>query len=249
MNKIGAIVVVVLLPCLCIGQFTMTGLKGMTVVPEASVVEDKTFMYGIHFNPRNHALMLYPDREGTYEIVNSLVFGFLPRTNLVLNLTQIPEASRNGIGDRSIQIVFKILNETGFRPDITMSLDAPFGINQFLASNYLLTSKSFGFLNFIVRPSLGYGVPYLYGRTPTDGGFYGEFDSANFREKEFPYLRGLFGGVRLQHASGLDLSAEYDGRGVNMGLSYSLWNHLFLQIGTLQFDAVTFGLNFSGAIR
>ncbi len=223
----------------------------MVLVPEARILDDKTFTYGFHTNPKKYLLIDLPEREGDFEYVNSINIGFFPRVNILLNLTQINNArTSDGIGDRSVQVSFLLLKETEKLPSMVLNLDAPMGINQFLASNNLLVSKEYRLNQLSIVPTLGYGIPYLFARRVSDGSnLLSEFGEARLRRKDSNYLRGLFGGLRFNFQQRLGLNMEFDGKKINSGLHLKALDRIYLSAYTLGFNTLGCGVVIESGIN
>ncbi|MEQ9209197.1 MAG: YjbH domain-containing protein, partial [Pseudomonadales bacterium] len=202
----------------------------MVNVPHAVVLEDETFMFGMHTNNEAYQLIDYgEDRPSGSEYISSLTIGFLDRVNLTLMLSRIfgdPKqkvASLASIGDRSMQLTFLLFREKRLLPSVVVNITDPFySTNQFLTGNHILATKTFKTGGHEIKSTLGYGIPYLMV-------FAGQ-QNRTLVEKESPYLTHLFGGVSYQYLpANLQLSLEYDGWNVNSGLGITFWERLSLQ--------------------
>lgn len=243
--------IILVFPFLAHSQYTLTGPRGMVNVPHAEVLEDETFMFGMHTNNEAYQLILYGvDGPKGSEYISSLTFGFLERVNLTFMLSRIFGDPKQivgdiaSIGDRSMQITFLLLKEKKHLPSIVVNIADPFySTNQFLTGNHILATKSIksGGIHQI-KGTLGYGIPYLMV-------FAGQ-EKRTLAEKESPYLTNLFGGVSYQYLpANLQFSLEYDGWNINSGLGITLWERLSLQAYLQGMKHPGLGFNYIGTIH
>ena len=243
--------ILLVFPFLAYSQYTLTGPRGMVNVPHAEVLEDETFMFGIHTNDEAYQLLKYGEDGPTgNEYISALTFGFLERFNLTLMLSRIfgdpmqRVGEKASIGDRSMQMTILMFKERKYSPSIVINITDPFySTNQFLTGNHILASKTLELgKDHKVKGTLGYGIPYLMV-------FSGQEKRA-LVEKESPYLTHLFGGVSYKYLpANLQVSLEYDGWNVNSGLGITLWDRLSLQAYLQGMKHPGLGFNYVGTIH
>ncbi len=237
-------------PFLAHSQYTLTGPRGMVNVPHAEVLEDETFMFGIHTNNEAYQLIDYGDnRQEGSEYISSLTFGFLERVNLTLMLSRIfgdPKqtvGARSSIGDRSMQLTALILKEDRIKPSLVVNLTDPYSTSQYLAGNHVVATKTLlNSKSSRIKGTLGYGFPYLV--------LFSGQETRTIVKKDSKYLTNLFGGISYQFLpANLQLSLEYDGWNINSGLGITLWERLSLQAYLQGMKRPGLGFNYVGTIH
>ncbi len=223
----------------------------MVNVPHAELLEDETFMFGIHTNSENYLLIDYEDdRPQGSEYISSMTIGFLNRVNITLMLSRIfgdPKqrvSTVASIGDRSMQVTFLALKEKTFWPSVVVNIADPFySSNQFLTGNHIVTTKKL--LNkdaHQLKTTLGYGFPYLLV-------FAGQ-QKRTLAEKQSDYLTGFFGGFTYEFLPArVQFSLEYDGWNINTGLGITIWERLNLQAYLQGMKYPGVGFNYVGVIH
>lgn len=245
-----SLLAILLLPLTTTAQFSLTGPKGMVNVPHAEVLEEKTFMFGMHTNNENYLLIDYGDsRPPGSEYISSLTFGFLDRINITFMLSRIFGDPKQiigdvaSIGDRSMQITFLALKEKTFLPSVVLNIADPFySTNQFLTGNHILATKTLvNNSQSKVKTSLGYGIPYLLVFTGQE--------TRTLADKESDFLTGLFGGISYELLpANAQVSLEYDGWNFNTGLGITFWERLSVQAYLQGFRYPGIGFNYVGKI-
>ncbi|MFY0686931.1 MAG: YjbH domain-containing protein [Cyclobacteriaceae bacterium] len=232
------------------GQISVGGQSGYIIVPNAYLIDDSHLLISVQSNPEEYAILTYRERVPGDEFIYSMNIGFIPRINLILNLSRINGwVEETGIGDRDAQITIHALRETEKLPSVVINLEVPLGVNQFLAGNHVVLSKS-----FTLMPSLrgdisaGYGIPYRFGREENLGN-YSDFGTAKFRPKHNEYLNGIFGGIQLRTAKGIYISLEHDSQKINGGLGLKVFNSLYLQAFALGFRKLGIGASYQFNLR
>lgn len=232
-------------------QYTLTGLQGMVNVPEASVLEEATFLMGMHTNAQEYLLIDYGDnRLSGDEYISVASVGFYQRFSVTFMLSRIfgdPKQSvgeKSSIGDRSMQLTYLAVKERNWIPAVAVNVTDPlFSSNQYLAGNHVVASKTFWKdSDHVMKATAGYGLPYLLAFKGQEG--------RELQKKESDFLTGFFGGVRYCYVPWhLNAAVEYDGWTLNTGIGAVLWKRLSLQ-GYLQgFRYPGIGVNFQGKIH
>ncbi len=230
-------------------QKAIGGYVGMVVVPEAQLVEDANLSFGMYTNPKKYLLIDIPNREdrGNGEKIFHLNIGYIPRVNVILNVTRIDKGDSIGIGDRAALVSYQVLKETEKLPAVVLNVDVPLSVNQFLAGNHLVLSKRFWDKSLVT--TLGYGFPFTLGRSGgAGGGLLGDFDLARFRRKESDYLNGLFFGARYNW-NNVYTSMEYDSHKVNVEIGARIFSSLNLETYVLGFSRLGFGFSYELDIK
>ncbi len=238
-----------LLPCQA--QFTLTGQSGNFMVPEARVIGDKQIAFGTSFHPEREAFILHKNRQGTHEIHNFVTLGFLPFMELTLNLTRIIDGSTDyGIGDRSASLRFLIVKETDKFPAIGLGAYLPLGVNNYLDSYFVNSTKTLNLFNRELTLTLGLGSPWIARtRIYSDSNEKG-LKIIEFYKKTNGYQVGLLAAARWKLTKNFEAGIEFDGNNVNVGLLTNfLFEKCFIKIYTLDFKTIGFGLSYKGAVK
>lgn len=249
------------------GQNTQNGLHGMIAVPIAQAPVYSGIQLGIQTNSRN--FKFYPSKfistaknnfgvwrsPANNEIIYFVSLNFIPRTNLILGvLRDIDKADTlfQGIGDRSLQISYLVLEESKFKPAIQISLVDPFfSVNAYQVTNHLIASKHIlKSKNFKMITTLGIGTKKRLTLKRNSNQIKLELVNNRTSEYNFNYLVGLFGGVHLQYSKFLKASLEYDSHKVNFGIETSIFNkQLDLELNLLALKYPCFGIAYSTKLK
>ncbi|MEI6143824.1 MAG: YjbH domain-containing protein [Mariniphaga sp.] len=188
---------------------TLSGMTGLLNIPSADVHPVGTFMVGGNYLPA----------------LNQPLWGY-GTGNYYLNLTFLPffevgykMTLRKGINghlnnqDRSASFHLRLGKEKKYLPAMTLGahdfLTTDTIIeNQYFSATYIVFTKHFNLRNSIIGITSGYGINLLH--------------NSNFV--------GLFGGVSVTPGffKPLQLMAEYDGKGINLGGNILLYNHFYI---------------------
>jgi len=184
---------------------TLTGMNGLLNIPSADIQADGTFIMGANYLPG----IDLPSKKRLNTINGNYYFNltFLPFLEVAFKMTLI-KTPVNPNQDRSASFKIRLIKERTYIPSITFGMHDIDG-NQNFEANYLVLTK-----HIILNR--------------TDFGFTGGYGS-NIILKKSQFI-GLFGGlsVRPSFFKPLQLMAEYDTQGTNLGGSLLLFNHLYL---------------------
>ena len=188
---------------------TLTGMTGLLNIPSAEMQPDGTFITGINYLPTiNLPSNFYIDANTENYYFN---LTFLPFLEVAYKLTLIHKKVFNE--DRSVSFKLRLIKESKWIPSITIGVHdfhtSSTSGNQFFTANYLVLSKHIQINRTDIGLTMGYGT--------------------NIILKNSRFL-GLFGGLSVKPSffKPLQLMAEYDTHGINMGGSLLLFHHLYL---------------------
>ncbi len=204
------------------------GVTGLIHIPIAYTPEWGDVHIGFtHFTKKaslSYEAGMAPERSFLASIV------FLPKVELSLNLSRpynnlVKNPSSNekyyGIGDRSISLRVKVVEEKENRPAILIGIQDLGTKSAFFKTNYLVLSKKIRLQNLIFLTSLGYGHP--------------------IGEAQRIFLKGPFGGIQAYWKS-ISGIIEYDTKQFNYGISYQIKKCIAIKLALID------GRNFTGNI-
>ncbi len=204
-------IIILLLGLQSQGQ-TTTGSSGLINTPEGEIRPDKTMLIGCNFLPVGQAGPKFNYNTGNYYFNLS----FLPFLEATYRLTFFRTNGKITNQDRSFGAKLQFLKEKKVTPSLLIGMDDIYtesttGGNQYFASAFLATSKTFRTTAHIFRLSAGYGL------------------NTKGRER----LSGFFGGISYspQRFTRLKVMAEYDTRNINVAGSLLIARHLNLYGG------------------
>ena len=208
MKFLSKIVLLLLFPAVSLGQ-TLTGTTGLLTIPSAEMQSDGTFIVGANYLPKiNQPTWGY--NTGNYY----LNLTFLPFLEVAYKMTLIKTAStgRYTQQDRGLNLRLQLLKEKVYLPSVVVGMHDVYTSvssgNQFFGATYIVVTKHFNLKRTVLGVTSGYGTDLL-------------------RNNQFV---GLFGGMSLKPAfyKPLTFMAEYDCKGINLGGSLLLFDHLYL---------------------
>lgn len=189
-----------------------TGSSGLINTPEGEIHPDKTMSIGCNFLPVGQAGPKFNYNTGNYYFNLS----FLPFLEATYRLTFFRTNGKITNQDRSFGAKLQFLKEKKVTPSLLIGMDDIYtestgSGNQYFASAFLATSKTFRTTAHIFRLSAGYGL------------------NTKGRER----LSGFFGGISYspQRFTPLKVMAEYDTRHINVAGSLLIARHLNLYGG------------------
>jgi hypothetical protein len=211
---------------------TTLGYSGIIVTPTAQILNDGELtgnlgrlpkLYANNYSPKNYNRTAFVTAMGFFPFLEAS-FGFIR-----------PDNFQGGVGDRTVTLRLKVLNERQYIPAVAIgfhdffaveSLDLEPAAAQHFAALYLVTTKQFTFsTSQSLLVSLGYGPDWL----PAD-------DS---------HLQGLFGGVQYSPIENVQLLAEHDTKNLNVGMRFSFFSHLNYSMSFWQLRYMMHQLSFS----
>lgn len=204
----------------------MMGMTGLLNTPSAEMNETGRFMVGGNFLPES--MNPYSYHTGNY-FVNLTFFSFLElayRETLLKSsyMTSKPKFNQQ---DRSMSVKLQPLKEGKWWPALAIGANDPI---KSLGTNYYRSI---------------YGAitkHFLFGghELGVTAGYQGWTSSWNTQRN------GVFGGITYRPAfcPQVCLTAEYDTRDVNLGVTAKLWNHVSLHAFTGGFDCIAGGVRY-----
>lgn len=215
-------------PFLSTGQ-TLSGTTGLLSVPSADKQADGTFMTGANYLPEiNQPTWKYDTGNYYFNLT------FLPFLEVALKCTLL---KRDNTGrytgqDRGVSLRFQLMKEKKYLPAVTLGVHDAFTSserNQHFGATYIVMTKHFSISRTLLGTTLGYGIDVIKGSQ----------------------FVGLFGGVSLTPGflKPLTLMAEYDGKGINLGGSLFLFNHLYLFAMAQHLTDLTGGLAYRAYLQ
>lgn len=198
--------------CTHAGSQPLAGTTGLLNIPSANMQDDGTFMTGANYLPESLTPSTWNYNTGNYY----LNITFLPFMEISYRLTLFKDDEHNRFNnqDRSLSVRFRVLVEKKYMPsivagsnDIYSSVNG-FSGNRYFSNFYLAATKNILHNNHLISATLGY-APGI------------------FRNKD---LSGIFAGISYAppFLNELKLMAEYDTKGINAGVSFFAFNHIYV---------------------
>lgn len=204
----------------------LEGLSGLFFIPTAELQNDGTVSLGVNYLDKE-LVSFSGFKDNAFTPFVTLTY--LPFAEFSFRITRLikTEITTQGIGDRTISARIRIIEEEKYLPSVLIGfhdLLAVFGGESAIHNNalYLTASKHIKFdssINFIGL-HIGYGTDAVKANTH------------NFA--------GLFGGINFKIFDMLELIGEYDSERFNGAVRLSLFRHISLLGGLMDFK------NFSG---
>lgn len=214
-------------------QVNVVGKPGAVLSPSAEWDSLHSLAFTFSYIPQAHAINNFmPQRRYTENIYSVSV----PLTDFIrvnFNLTRLPEIpDRIGIGDRHMDVSFRLLKESELLPSLVLVISPSLGVANFMSQDLLVASKGRDLGHFgRVVGSVGYALPYMIGRPPFPER-YDLPDTFGFHRKkdmDNHYLVGFFGSVKWQPRDFVALMVEHDSQKWNMGLMLRWKEYLSVQ--------------------
>lgn len=206
-------------------QYTM-GTTGLLNTPSAEMNETGRLMVGGNYLHEHMTPFNYP--TGNY-FADLTFFSFLELTyrETLLKRSYMTSKPKYQQQDRSISIKVQPLPEGKWWPALAIGANDPIrslGRNYY-RSIYGVLTKHFLFGQHQLGVTVGY---------------------QGWTGKENPLNNGVFGGITYRPAfcPQVCLTAEYDTREVNMGVTAQLWNHVSLYAFTGGFECIAGGVRY-----
>lgn len=219
-------------------QYT-SGMTGMLNIPTAECDEAGSVKLGANMLPTSMVPNLNVNYKYTYNYFATISFFTFLELNYratLLKTNYMSEDGRYNQQDRTYSIKARVLKEGKYRPAIALGANDPFADlgKNYYAAYYGVLTKSINFRDGgELSASFGYKYRALYDTEP-----------------ERRWHDGLFGGARYTpwFYKDLDLMAEYDTEGVNVGAAVLLWRHLAINCFTRDFNTISVGLRYEGVL-
>lgn len=195
------------------------GATGLINTPTAYVIPEGSILFGISVTQKKWAYYV----RGVSDNWNyGFVVGFLPRVELNLRITYVPDAAifkdfNPGIQDRGGGGRIQVLREGRLAPAVAVGMDDVRGTKRF-HSLYAVGTKEISVTrNAVFRATLGYGSDALKGKHPV-------------------ILNAYFGGGELILDHTVSLAVDNDTEKWNAALRANVFGHLSLSYALLDFD-------------
>ncbi|MGD8782622.1 MAG: YjbH domain-containing protein [Ignavibacteria bacterium] len=210
---------------------TIYGGSGLFTIPGGNTLNDGEV--NLTFSHLPYRYLQGFQNNVSDAVMYSASVGFLPFLEVHIRFTNPVKASPTHIGDRTIGIKLKMINENDLLPALTLGLqDFITGIEsnsnaRYFNSTYLVSAKSF-YINPVINKltfTLGYGTDII--------------------DAEAYQFIGVFGGVELTFAEWIEAILEYDSEKLNTALKFFLVNHFRIMIGILDYQDLTGGIVYS----
>lgn len=220
-------------------QVNVLGKAGHIMTPSAKWQTDRQLGFSVAYIPQSHAINRFM-KDYYSEVIFGLRLGLTDFLEVNLNITQLPDRDRIGIGDRHADLRLRLFKEKKLMPDLVLILSPPGSVSDYLGHNVIVASKSItdtGIGSFDY--TLGYGLPYVLDSYPNNRRFLGitgqsyKFYSKSARN--IRYLNGVFTALTWKPISWLGLMVEYDGEDIHGGLLLKL-----KEVGSIQVNAYDF---------
>lgn len=213
---------------------TLLGDEGFINTPSANVIKDRTANIGMAYLPKQSSLIY----TGTDNLIYSLFFGFLPRTEVGLVYNQIFTGNRdidnpymaNSFFDRSVHFKFQILEEDKFIPALSIGGRDIFSnsvVNP--RNNIIVTSHQQIFYISIGKELFGTKLNLGYSYAPdlpigvTSNKAY-TYVNRSFR------MNGLFFAIESPKIFDTSIILEYDSKNINYGINIEAIPNLNIKI-------------------
>lgn len=200
----------------------LNGMTGLVNTPTAEVLPDASVRLSAAQVDEKWA---YHGRGRMDNRVFAVTLGFLPRTEVSIRATWLPELSllelqSATVVDRLAAGRFLVLPENGLRPALAVGIDDVRGTRLFHTS-YAVATKTLSARRPVLRASLGYGTRLL------DAGDY--------------VLDGTFGGVEVRWGPASVL-LDFDTEKWNSGARLTAFGRLNAHFALLDLDTPSGGL-------
>lgn len=212
---------------------SVLGYSGAILTPTAYILKDGQLTGHVARIPKLYAENYSKlDYERTV-LVSSL--GFMPFMEASFGFVR-PDNMQGGVGDRTVALRFKLLNEGRYVPAVSAGFHDFFAFEplhlepvsaQHFTAMYIVGSKTVRFVapeSFLVF-TLGYGPDWL----PADD----------------KHLHGLFGSLQYAPIRQVMLLLEHDAMNVNAGIRFDIFSHVTYTMSFWQVRYVMHHLSFS----
>ena len=214
-KKYFIVLVILTLPFFVKAQ-TLSGMNGLLNIPSADMHPDGTFIMGANYLPEiNQPIMNFlPEKydpllgHNTGNYYFNLTF--LPFLEVAYKLTFLKLENGTINQDRSFSFRLQAIKEKRFYPSVVFGVHDVMTVHggQYFGADYIVFTKHFKLKSNSISLTSGYGASFL-------------------RNNKFV---GLFGGLSFTPSfiKTFQLMAEYDTKGINVGGSLLLFNHLYV---------------------
>lgn len=166
------------------------------------------------------------------------------RVNAVL--TRPEGIEKIGIGDRHLDLQFRLFKETKKLPNISLTITPFIGGSNFMEHNTLMMSKTVKLAAKLkLEPVVGYGLKKMFTKPIEGRGLpsdkFGWYDRKAYGNK---YLYGFFGGIQATYNEWLSVSAEYDSEYLNFTAGALIKKRILFQATYLNIDQLALTLGY-----
>ena len=228
-------------------QNNFLGKPGYMTIPTADWKDGRELGFSYGYIPEQYSSDVFivgePARVDVYSVRVALT-SFMEVNFGIFYRPDLPDEI--GVGDRQLDLRFRLLKEKKYWPAIVLGLSPPGSRAPFMSHDYLVATKNLNSKFGKFQVSLGYGSPYvLYRNAGEDNEFW---KSLRFIKKDQfynnHYLTGIYGGVSYEPLSFLGASVEYNTSTFNAGVYAKLWDeHIMLQAYTFEGKEIAFNVN------
>lgn len=221
----------------------LIGEEGFINTPSANTIKDRTANIGLAYLPGKSSIIY----TGTNNLIYSLFFGFLPRTEIGLIFNQIFTGYRdidnpymaNSFFDRSIYTKFQILDESEFIPALAIGGRDIFS-NSVLnpREGIIITTHQQAFYLAIGKEIFGTKLNLGYSYAPELPIGAKKVDRAYTISNRSFKINGLFFAIESPKLFNTSLILEYDSKNINYGISIDAIPNLNIKLSMI--DLVNF---------
>lgn len=210
---------------------TVLGYSGLIVTPTADILADGQLSANIGRIPK-----LYADNYKPYDRTSYVVaMGFMPFMEATMGFIR-PDNFQGGVGDRTVSVRFRLLNEQKRRIALAFGLQDFFAVKdlnlepvsaQHFTSSYVVATKHFE----LSRPDMQLSLNMGYG--------------FNWLPSDDRQLTGLFWGAQYSPMQQVQLLMEHDGKQFNAGVRFHFFRHAQYMLSFWQLKYLMHQLSFS----
>lgn len=156
------------------------------------------------------------------------------------------EQNKLGIGDRQLDLKFRVIKEKDFLPAVVVGWTPPGSAAPYLSHDYIVLTKNIKASLGNIRLSAGYGSPYVFRRKKDSGSYFDIFVEKKSDFLNANYLTGFFGSMVYEPVTWGGILLEHDSNTVNAGLFVTPLKWFTVQLTTYEFKQFSYvaGLNF-----
>jgi hypothetical protein len=225
-------------------QINFMGKPGLATIPKPDTnPQENSLLIGYSYMPNSYAKNNFMRRlsDESYFYLAILPVDWIRISSVI---TRPHGIDRIGIGDRHIDVQFRIIKERKNVPNISIILSPIFAGSNFLEHNTLLLSKSLQLGNkMTVEPVLGYSHKQMYTKPIKDWGL--QTEQYQWLDRKYygnSYLYGGFGGVQFSYDDKVFISGEYDSDFFNFSAGIIVLKGILMQASYLNKDKFSFSI-------
>ncbi len=139
-------------------QTTLLGGTGLSITPTAYHCGNRQIGMGVSWIPPSHSFLEFSRSRMVSDRIFFVNLGYLPFLEVTMRLTQPLHKDHFGIGDRSVFVKLRLLEEQEQRPALSIGFHDPLG-NGYHHALYAVASKSYSLKQHCrMLFNLGYGT-------------------------------------------------------------------------------------------